>query len=114
MPRFTVKVRSGPRVDRERYEDLGAAMDALESRARELERTVDARTIDLKIGRPVEPVQQVVARLELAGPRRLRGGVDVRGDGSTEAYVGALRRQVVEQRDGESPFDALRRALAGG
>jgi hypothetical protein len=59
----------------------------------------------------IEPVQQVVARLELAGPRRARGGVDVRGDGSSEAYTGRLRRRLVRQRDGESAYDALGRAL---
>jgi hypothetical protein len=36
----------------------------------------------------------------------------VRGDGSSEAFVGRLHRQVVEQRDGESAYDALRRELA--
>ena len=57
-------------------------------------------------------MQIVVARLELSGPRRLRAGVDVRGDGSSEAFVGRLRRQVVAQRDGESAYEALRRELA--
>jgi hypothetical protein len=37
----------------------------------------------------------------------------VRGDGSAEAYKGVIRKQVVEQRDGESAIDALRRALTG-
>ena len=51
--------------------------------------------------RRIAPVQQVRARLELAGPSRLRAGIDVRGDGSAEAWTGWLRRQVVEQRAGE-------------
>jgi hypothetical protein len=99
-------------VERTKLDSLQAALDALESRARELSEDANTRTVDTKLFRKFEPIQQVVARLELAGPSRMRAGVDVRGDGSVESYTGRVRRKLIEQRDGESPFEALRRELA--
>jgi hypothetical protein len=52
-----------------------------------------------------------VARLELRGPRGLRAGLDVRGDGSAEAFTGRVRRRLVHQRADESPAEALTRVL---
>ena len=111
MRGYSLKTRSGAKVERTRFADLGEALVALERRGSELQDGADALTIDPKIMRRFEPVQQVVARLELAGPRRLRAGVDVRGDGSAEAWTGRVRRKLVEQKSRESPYDALRRAL---
>lgn len=114
---WKLTVRAGPLVERARFERLDEALDAVEARARELSQQAprDRRTVDAKIRR-FEPIQQVAARIELAGPERLlpkvHAGVDVRGDGSTEAYVGRLRREVVKQRKGENAYRALRRALA--
>jgi hypothetical protein len=110
MP-YTVTIRQGPKVTRERYAELEEAIGAVEERGRELERGADARPVGGSVIRRIEPVQQVVARLELRGPGRLRAGVDVRGDGSSEAYTGRVRRRLVEQRSGEDAYAALRREL---
>jgi hypothetical protein len=112
MAGYRLKVRAGPRVQRSRHPDLDAALRELEGRAVELQGSARARTVDLKVRR-FEPVQQVTARLELSGPGRLRAGVDVRGDGSVEGWTGRLRRELIEQRGGESAFDALGRVLRG-
>jgi hypothetical protein len=113
MAGYKLKVRAGPRVERSRHDDLDGALRALEERADELQRNAPKRTVDLKIGRRFEPVQQVAARLELSGPGRLRAGLDVRGDGSVESWTGRLRRELIEQHRGESAFDALRRVTEG-
>jgi hypothetical protein len=109
---YRVTVRTGPKVERERHVELRDALTALERRGSELQQQADGRPQGGGLMRRIEPVQQVVARLELAGPGRLRAGVDVRGDGSTEAFTGRLRRRLVKQRPGESAYDALRRELA--
>jgi hypothetical protein len=110
MP-YTLTIRQGPKVIRERYAELEEAVGAVEEHGRGLERGADARPVGGSLIRRIEPVQQVVARLELRGPGRLRAGVDVRGDGSSEAYTGRVRRRLVEQRPGEDAYGALRRKL---
>jgi hypothetical protein len=112
---WKLTVRTGPKVQREHFEELAPALDAIEKRARALAEAAPNEAIDVKYRR-FDPVEQVSARLELAGPERLlpslRAGIDVRGDGSTEAYIGRVRRAVIEQRKGETPYKALRRTLA--
>jgi hypothetical protein len=108
---YSLKTRHGAKVTRERFRELTAALAALERHGDDLQDGADVRPVDLRAGRTFEPVQQVFARLELAGPRRLRAGVDVRGDGSAEAWTGRLRRKLIEQLPGESAYEALRRTL---
>jgi hypothetical protein len=107
--------RAGPEVQHRTFADLDAALGALEDRVRELSLEAPDHVVDAKFKR-FEPVEQVVARLELSGPQRLipsvRAGIDVHGDGSAAAYRGRLRREVITPRDSESAFAALRRTLA--
>jgi hypothetical protein len=106
-----VRVRAGAQVSRERYDDANQALAAVERHGRELERTAGTRAVGGRMMRRYEPVQQVVGRVEVSGPDGRQGGIDVRGDGSTEAFTGRLRRTLIHQVDGESPYAALRRAL---
>ncbi len=113
--RWKLTVRFGPRVERTTFADLPDALERLEERARELAGEAPGRVLDTKIKR-FEPEEQVVARLELAGPERLvpsnRAGLDVHGDGSVVAYRGRVRRELISPAKGETPYTALRRALA--
>ena len=102
-------------MEHERHEGLEHALDMLEARARELARAAPGQVVNLKVRR-FEPAERVTARLELSGPERLlprvRAGIDVRGDGSAEAFVGKIRRRLLEQRRGEDAYEALRRELS--
>jgi hypothetical protein len=110
VARYTLTVRSGPKVEHQRFDSLEPAIDALEHEMRARSQTEHRATVDLRY-REFTPVQQVAVRGELSGPRGLRAGIDLRGDGSAEAFTGRVRRRLVEQQDDESPYDALRRVL---
>ncbi len=110
---WVLTVRDGPRVSRQRYDTLDEALTELEERAAELAGQA-SRTEVTFFARRIDPGAQVAIRLEVAGPWRqgsLRGGVDLRGDGSAEAFTGRVRRSLIEQRRGESATAALRRVL---
>jgi hypothetical protein len=113
VARYTLTVRSRGAADRDVFESLDAALEALEARLDGLS-PPSRRGEERGLSQAYAPVQQVAVRGEIAGPGRLRGGVDVRGDGSAEAYTGRLRRRLVERRAGETAYDALRRVLSSG
>jgi hypothetical protein len=98
-------------VERERHDDADAALTALQAALRPLAARTH-RAPEKVFRREIDPVQQVVARGGLSGPGGARGGIDVRGDGSTEAWTGrSWRRTLVRQQAGEDAFAALRRVL---
>jgi hypothetical protein len=114
--RWELTVRSGSRVTHDRYATLDEALGALADRAAELAPTAERKEVRF-LARRIDPERQVAARLEVSGGGGLwraavAGGVDLRGDGSSEAYTGRLRRSVVKQRRGETAVDALRRVLS--
>lgn len=104
MSAWHVTVRTGGRVERVRAATLAEALDELEARTRVAVATGRRGTLDLRYRR-FEPEQQVVARAELRGPRGVRAGLDVRGDGEVHAWRGRVRRRPLE---GDDPYDAVR------
>jgi hypothetical protein len=115
MPSWTLKVRDGSRIERVTFTDLDKALRALERRIVELEPTAHRADVHL-LKRKIDASRLVSVRLEVSGPGRVlpafRGGIDLRGDGSMEAFTGRARRTLIEQGKRESPTQALRRAAA--
>jgi hypothetical protein len=109
MAAYRLTVRRRGATQRARFGTLAEALAALETQLDDLA-PAERRRPERTLAREVEPVEQVAIRGEVAG-RRVRGGVDVRGDGSAEAYTGRWRRVLVERQLGETASDALRRAL---
>lgn len=125
---WTLTVRDGPRVGHKRFETLEETLRAMESELDELAPGARRRSVQL-VGKRYDAARQVAVRAEVKGPAPPgragwlgagwlgagpRGGVDMRGDGSTEAYTGRLRRRLVQLRAGETAYEGLRRALGEG
>jgi hypothetical protein len=109
---YRLTVRHGPKVERETFETLDDAVEALERRAEEVRRKGPLE--EVRALRDFEPGQRVHARLELStggvfGGREV--GVDVMGDGALVPYTGVIRKRRLEPQDGETAFEAVRGAL---
>src|SRR3954454_2965180 len=96
MAPWKVTERIRGKVKRDSFGSVEDALRDVTARVARHAWRADAEPEGGGIMRRIDPVQQVVARLELAGPRRVRGGVDVRGDGSAEAWTGRFRRELVD------------------
>jgi hypothetical protein len=110
---YKLTVRQGPRVAREKFEDLDAAIEALERHAKDIRSAGPLRT--RKMLREFEPEVQVAGRVEISTGGLLRrgddAGVDVMGDGTFVAFSGGMRRTELDPGD-RGPFEAVRRALS--
>ena len=109
---WRLTIRSGSQVERERVASLEEALFEARKRLVALEPTA-RREPARAFMREIAPGDQVAARLELRGPRRARGGVDLRGDGTLAAWTGLVSKRVLETERGEDALGALGRTLAG-
>jgi hypothetical protein len=109
---FRVIIRRRGKTEKRAFGTLDAALDDLEAELRAAATQArQAPRPDRALGRDYEPGQRVVVRGELRGPGRLRAGVDVRGDGSAQAYTGVVRRRLLDPDEREDAWAALRREV---
>ena len=110
---FKLTVRQGPKVTREKFEDLGEAIAAMERRAKDIR--AQGPLESKKVFREYEPGVQVAGRVEISTGGVLRGGreagVDVMGDGTLVPYEGGFRRSELDPGNA-GPFEAVRKALS--
>lgn len=111
---WRLTVRVGPKVDRERYEDLDAAL--AEARARAAAVIAGGGLGSVKGFRDYTPDERVQARIEVSGKGLLRGpeaGIDVMGDGTLVPYVGAVRKRRLQAATLDEAIAALRAEFGG-
>jgi hypothetical protein len=110
---YRLTVRQGPKVRHEKFEDLDAAVAALEARAKEIRAA--GPLAPRKMLREFEPDVQVAGRVEISSGGFLRrgdeAGIDVMGDGTFVAFSGGMRRTELDPGN-RGPFEAVRRALS--
>ena len=114
MSAFTLTIRSGPRVERERHETLEGAVTALRAHVEAARASEPLPPV--KMLRSFEPEQRVKARIEISTGkafRRREAGVDVMGDGHLVAFSGGSTRDHLDPREGEGYEDAIAAALRG-
>ncbi len=109
---YTLTVRNGPVVERERFESLEQAAAALRERCDAI--LAEGGLEGVSMIRDFTPEQLVKARLEISTGRLLRrreAGVDVMGDGSLVPFAGGTFRKPIEGEGGSDYADAVIDAL---
>jgi hypothetical protein len=109
---YRLTVRHGPKVQRESFDSLDEAIEAMEQRSREIQG--EGPLEEFTALRDFGPGRRVHARIELSTGGLLRGrevGIDVMGDGALVPYMGVIRKRRLEPPGGETAFDAVRDAL---
>jgi len=113
-PSWKLTVRNGAEVDREKFEDVAAAVARMRERALAIRAEGPPKSASLI--RKYEPEDQVRARLELSHGGLLgkrAAGIDVRGDGTFVPYRGGMRREELDPSGHDTPFDLVRETLEG-
>ena len=113
---YTLAIQQEGSSKTERFDSLEDALAGLQAELNSAGPGARRETVNAFV-REYQPDELVAMRLEIRGGG-LCGGIDLRGDGSEEAYTGRIRRKAIAPEPGENTVSALRRTLmakaAGG
>lgn len=108
-----VTVRKGPKVSRQRFEEL---IDAIAHVREQVEAAVAEPDLkEVSMLRTFGPEDRVKARIEISTGRfrkRREAGIDVMGDGSVRAYEGGVGRTELPVAHRDDLYDAIANSLA--
>jgi len=113
MAAWTLTVRVGSDVNRQKFEDLDEAIAEAKKQTDEI--IADGPLGPVKAIRDYEPVKLVKARLEISGKGLLRpptAGLDIHGDLSLTGFRGSVARKPFEATDEQGIFNEIRGCLA--
>ncbi len=109
---YKLTVRYGPKVERESFDELGAAIASLRRHAERIRS--DGGLEPVSALRDFEPDEMVAGRLEISTGSLLRrgrdAGLDVMGDGSYVPYAGGVKRRQLPV-SGDAAFEAIEAEL---
>ena len=112
--RWRLVVRDGAIVRKSTLVNMESALMELQAETAQAAGRPTAEPVGF-VGRDFAPEDLVVMRAQLRGPERfvskVRCGIDVRGDGTLEPWIGGSKRRQVEPRKREDAWQALRREL---
>ena len=112
MATYRLTIRRGPKVTRTTFDRLGEALEAMRAEAESVR--AEGPLDEVKMIRTYEPQTRVAARLEISSGGLLGGntaGIDVMGDGRVVAFQGGVLRRELDPRGGQTPYDAVKRAM---
>jgi len=113
VAKWKLTVRNGSDVNRQGYDDLEEAVEASRLLAKGI--VAEGPMDRVQSLRDFEPAQQIKARIEIAGKGLLRpptAGVDIHGDGSLQAFEGAVVRKPLPSGSVKEVFDSIRQSLS--
>lgn len=113
MASWTLTIRDGPKVTRDKHRSLDDGLEALRDNCERIRS--DGGLPEVSMLRTYESGDRVKARLELSTGWALRGrdaGIDVMGDGALIPFRGGIARRPLEPRDGASAYELVAEALS--